>query len=497
MRRMPFVIAAAVLLLLSAVSPVLPQQGATLTILHFNDDYQLTAVDNGAAGGLDRLAALVKQYRERERCSLLLFAGDLISPSVESSVFKGAQLVDGLNLLRVDAAVFGNHEFDYGPAELQKRVAESHFPWVATNVMNPPGARLFPGARLYVVKTVCGVNVGIFGLLTPSTATSSSPGAVWFGDPTAVAAAIVPILWRNGVQRIIALTHETVEEDTRMLAAVPGVDLVIGGHEHVPLTFRVGGRLIAKAGVDARWLGVTRLPLQGPPAASHELIPITDKTPSDPAMAALIKRYADALSRDLQIVIGETTAPLDARTSVVRQQESALGNYIADVMRASAAAHITITNGGSIRTDALFPAGSIRRRDVFAWLPFGNVVVKVAIRGAAVRAALENGVSQWQQVAGRFPQVSGLQFAFNPDRPAGSRVLSVSVGGRPLDDAATYTVATNDFMLRGGDGYAMFPAGQILIDAVGGPLMVTAVIEAIQRARVISPRVEGRITITR
>jgi len=496
MRRLPVVIGVVILLLLSAISPVLPKE-PLLTVLHFNDDYQLTAVDNGAAGGLDRLATLVKQYREKEPCTLLLFAGDLISPSVESSVFKGAQLIDGFNRLGVDAAVFGNHEFDYGPAELQKRVAESKFPWVATNVMNPPGARLFPGARLYVIRNVCGVNVGVFGLLTPSTASSSSPGPVWFGGPTAVAAAMVPILRRNGAQRIIALTHMTVEEDRAMLAVVAGVDLVIGGHEHVPLTSRVGDRLIAKAGVDARWLGVTRVALTGRPVATHELIPITDKTPSDPAMAALSKRYSDALSRDLQIVIGETTVALDARNAVVRQQESPLGNYIADVMRAAVGADLTITNGGGIRTDALFPAGPIRRRDVFAWLPFGNIVTKVAVTGAAVRAALENGVSQWQQVAGRFPQVSGLQFTFNPDRPAGSRVLGVTVGGRPLDDAATYTVATNDFMLRGGDGYAMFTTGQVLISPSGGPLMVTAVMEAIQRARTISPRAEGRITISR
>ncbi|HEY3246889.1 MAG TPA: 5'-nucleotidase C-terminal domain-containing protein [bacterium] len=495
MRRLRSLIPALLLVLL-LVASALPKE-PVVTILHFNDDYQLTAVDNGAAGGLDRLAALVKQYRAQEPCTLVLFAGDLISPSVESSVFKGAQLIAGLNALGVDAATFGNHEFDYGPAELAKRVAESRFPWVATNTMNPPGARLFPGAWLYVIKNVCGVSIGIFGLLTPATASSSSPGAVWFGDPTAVAAAVVPILRRNGAQRIIALTHETVEEDLAMLSAVPGVDLVIGGHEHVPVLAKVGLRLIAKAGVDARWLGVTRLPLAGSPAATHELIPITDKTASDPAMAALIKRYTDLLSQDLQIVIGETTTSLDARTSVVRQQESALGDYIADVMRAAMSADIAITNGGGIRSDALFPAGPIRRRDVFAWLPFGNLITKVAIRGAAVRAALENGVSQWQQVAGRFPQVSGLQFAFNPDRPVGSRVLSVTVGGRPLDDAATYTVATNDFMLRGGDGYTMFPTGQVLVDAAGGPLMVTAVIEAIQRARTISPRVEGRITISR
>jgi 2',3'-cyclic-nucleotide 2'-phosphodiesterase (5'-nucleotidase family) len=119
------------------------------------------------------------------------------------------------------------------------------------------------------------------------------------------------------------------------------------------------------------------------------------------------------------------------------------------------------------------------------------------VRGAAVRQAIENGVSQWQQVGGRFPQVSNIAFTFNPDRPAGSRVLDVKVGGQPLDDGAAYTVATNDFMQRGGDGYSMLAAGQVLISPAGGPLMATAVIEAIQRARTISPNVEGRITISR
>jgi len=482
-------------LLLGPVPSAIPQQ-PSLVVLHFNDDYQLSAVDGGKLGGLDRLAGVVRRYRASEPCTLLLFAGDLISPSVESSVFKGAQLIDGLNLLGVDAATLGNHEFDYGPTELQTRIAESKFPWVVANVF-VAGARPFPGTRLYVIRNLCGANIGIFGLLTPETETSSSPGATWFGDPTASARAVVSVMRRAGAERIIALTHLRVEDDERMLAAVPEVDLVIGGHEHDPLTRTVGGRLIAKAGSDAKWLGVTRLPLRGAPRATHELITIDEKTPADPAMAALLKRYADQLARDLEVVIGETTAPLDARNQTVRQQESALGNYIADVMRAAMNADVAITNGGGIRTNALFPPGPIRRRDVFAWLPFGNVIVKVALRGAALRSALENGVSQWQQVGGRFPQVSGLTYSFNPDRNVGSRILEIRVGGRPLDDAATYTVATNDFMLRGGDGYAMLAAGEVLVSAAGGPLMATAVIEAVQRVRVISPRLEGRITISR
>jgi 2',3'-cyclic-nucleotide 2'-phosphodiesterase (5'-nucleotidase family) len=296
---------------------------------------------------------------------------------------------------------------------------------------------------------------------------------------------------------IIALTHMRVQDDQELLRQVPEIDLVIGGHEHDPLTATVGGRLIAKAGSDAKWLGVTRFALDGSRSAKHELITIDEKTPADAAMAALIKRYTDQLSKELEVVIGETAVPLDARNATVRQQESNLGNFIADVMRATVQADLAITNGGGIRTNALFPAGRIARKDVFAWLPFGNVIVKVAVPGAVVRQALENGVSQWEQVGGRFPQVSGLRYAFNPTRPAGSRLTEVRVGDQPISDTTVYTIATNDFMLRGGDGYAMLAGGEVLITPAGGPLMVTAVIEAIQRARTISPRVEGRITVVR
>lgn len=489
---------AAVLLMLLIILPAGPagSQESSLVVLHFNDDYQLAAVDGGKAGGFDRLTGLIRQYQARERCTLVLFPGDLISPSVESSIFKGAQLIEGFNTLGVDAATFGNHEFDYGPAELGKRIAESKFPWVIANAF-VTGVRPFPGTRMYIVRDVCGTPVGIFGLITPETETSSSPGATWFGDPVAVARVVVPIMQRAGARRIIALTHLRVDDDEALLRAIPAIDLVIGGHEHDPLTRTVGGRLIAKAGSDARWLGVTRIPLSGSPAATHTLLTVDEKTPVDPTMAALVKRYADQFSKDMETVIGETTAPLDARNQAVRQQEAVLGNYIADVMRQAVAADVAITNGGGIRTNALFPAGRIRRLDVFAWLPFGNLIVKVAVRGTALRQALENGVSQWEQVGGRFPQVSNIAFTFNPTRPAGSRVLDVKVGGQPLDDGALYTVATNDFMQRGGDGYSMLAAGQVLISPAGGPLMATAVIEAIQRARTISPKVEGRITIIR
>jgi len=201
------------------------------------------------------------------------------------------------------------------------------------------------------------------------------------------------------------------------------------------------------------------------------------------------------MSRELDVVIGRTSVPLDARNAAVRAGEATLGNLIADVMRQAVDADIAITNGGGIRSNALFPAGEIKLRDVLGWLPFNNVIVKVRMSGAAVRAALENGVSQVENQGGRFPQVSGLVFVFGPTRPAGSRIASVTVGGRPLDPAATYTVATNDFMRDGGDGYTMIRSAEVIVDAMGGPVMSTAVAESIKRAQTINPRIDGRITI--
>lgn len=467
-----------------------------MTFLHFNDVYQLTPVDGGRRGRFARIATVVTQYRTQTQPNLLLFAGDLISPSVESSVFKGAQLIDAMNLLDVDAATFGNHEFDYGPEELAKRVRESRFPWVVSNVF-APGVRPFPGVRPWLVLTPGGIPVGIVGLLTEETVVLSSPGNTTFGNIFSITREVVKILRSRGARVIVALTHLSMAEDQQLLRQVPEVDLVIGGHEHDPLTATVGGRLVVKAGSDAKWLGVTRLLLDGSRRTRHELVTVDERVPPDANMNKLVQRYSEQLSKEPQVVIGETTIPLDARNTTVHQQESNLGNFIADVMRAAVGTDVAITNGGGIRTNVLFPAGPISRKDVLAWLPFGNVVVKVALPGALIRRALENGVSQWEQVAGRFPQVSGMRYTFNPGRPVGSRIIQVQVGDRPLDDAATYTVATNDFMLRGGDGYSMLAQGQVLVSPVDGPIMANAVMEAIQRARRISPSVEGRITLVR
>ena len=186
---------------------------------------------------------------------------------------------------------------------------------------------------------------------------------------------------------------------------------------------------------------------------------------------------------------------MDSRRDTVRRQESAMGNLIADALRDATGADIAITNGGGIRGDKQYAAGDdITRRDILSELPFGNVTVLTEVTGKQVLAALENGFSMAQDGAGRFPQVSGLVVTADLKQPAGSRVVSVLVNGKALDPEATYKLATNDFMLNGGDGYVGL-ATKTLVPANGGKLMANDVMVLIKKQGGITAKVEGRITL--
>ena len=193
-------------------------------------------------------------------------------------------------------------------------------------------------------------------------------------------------------------------------------------------------------------------------------------------------------------MVGTTTTALDSRKASVRTGETAIGNLIADAAREATGAVVAITNGGGIRGNKEYPAGTrLTRKDIFTELPFGNKTVKLEVTGETIWAALENGFSEIENGAGRFPQVSGLVVEADFTRPKGSRVLSVSVGGKPLDRALSYTLATNDYMQGGGDGYAMFKTAKVLVDALNAKLLATDVMDYIAAKKDVAPAIEGRI----
>jgi len=492
------VVILAVALLLSP--RLVAAQSTTLTLLTINDVYEITPVQG--QGGLAELMTLLRAERATATHHLTTVNGDFLSPSLMSSLFKGAQMVALFNALGIDVVVFGNHEFDLGPEVTRQRMAEARFAWLGTNVLGPDG-QPFGGALATLTRQVGGLTIGFFGVLTPDTVRLSSPGpTVTFAPVIPAAQAAVAALRQAGADVIIALTHLTLDEDRALARQVPGISVILGGHEHEPITWYEAGTLIHKSGQNAHYLGRIDLAIdkkmtdKGPHITTRPSWRMLANagTPVDPEVGAVVAQYVTALDQELGQPLGQTQTELDSQSGAVRTQETSMGNLITDALRLALQADVALTNGGGIRGNRLYPAGTtLTRRDVFQELPFGNVGVLVELSGADLLAVLEHSVSQVEAKAGRFPQVSGLTLLYDPRQPPGSRVLEVQVGGKPLERAATYRVATNDYLLRGGDGYQSLSPGNVLIDANGGTLMATTVMAYVANRGTVAPQREGRI----
>ena len=222
----------------------------------------------------------------------------------------------------------------------------------------------------------------------------------------------------------------------------------------------------------------------------------TGRVTPDPGLAEAVRAYRARLSRELDVEIGATETELDSRRAMVRTRETAIGNLVADAMRRAVGADVALTNGGGIRANRVYPPGTrLTRRDILSELPFGNKTVVLELTGGELRAALEHGFSGIEKISGRFPQVSGLKVVYDPRRPPGARVIEVHHEGAALDPDGRYTLATNDFMARGGDGYRVFAGKKLLIEARAGTLMASQVIDYIVARGTIAPRPEGRLRV--
>jgi 2',3'-cyclic-nucleotide 2'-phosphodiesterase (5'-nucleotidase family) len=494
----------AVLLVAACAAPPrplgpLPDPEVRVTLLQINDAYTLEPVDGGRRGGFARLATLVQRIRRQNPATLFALSGDTISPSIASLLLRGEQMIAGLNAIGLDLATFGNHEFDFGPAVLAERMRESTFTWVSSNVLDRRTGRPF-GAQPEVLLTLDGLRIGVFGLTTPQSAVTSSPGPdIEFREPIAVARAVSADLRRRGAQLIVAITHQDLADD-RALAADPGVDVdvVLGGHEHEPLVAEEGRTLITKAGSDARYLVQVDLwyasdgRLRERSWTFHE---VSARLTPDPRVAAVVEAYAARLSRELDHPIGRTAVELEGRRAALRTRETNLGNFVADAMRARLKADVALVNGGGIRADRVLPPGPLTRRDVADLLPFGNVVVALEVTGTMLREALEQGLARWERQGGGFLQVSGLALSVDPARPPGQRLVDLRVGGEPLAPDRRYTAAAVDYVARGGDGITALQGARPLVDAGHGPLLAEVVMQAIAAQPTIAPAVDGRIRV--
>ncbi|MEZ0172157.1 bifunctional UDP-sugar hydrolase/5'-nucleotidase [Microvirga sp. TS319] len=483
-------------LLLSGTA--LAQEAVTLRFVQTNDIDRMSA--EKGRGGFAKLATVIKEEKAKGN-AFFVHAGDTLSPSLLSGFDKGAHIIDILNHMGVDAMVPGNHEFDLGPEAFRARMAEAKFDVLATNIIDGNG--LPANTKPDKMVDVQGIKVGFFGLTTEETPIASSPGDIKFASTIDTARAKAKELREKGADIIVAVAHTPLEVDM-IVARSAGVDVIISGHDEHLLAFYDGKVVLSESESQGNYinvieLAVTKATKDGKTSVAwtpkFRIVDSADVKP-DPEIEAVVKGYEDKLSKELDVEVGMTETPLDSRRATVRGGEAAMGNLIADALRASVGADVAITNGGGIRADKQYTAGQkLTRRDILAEMPFGNTTVLIEVKGEQIKAALENGVSQVRELGGRFPQVSGIVAEVDLKEPVGSRVKSVKINGEPLDPARTYKLATNDFMARGGDGYRAFIDAKSLIDVSASQLMASQVIDYVAKAGKVAPKVEGRVVL--
>ena len=487
-----------------ALSATALSQHVRVTILHVNDVYQFTPVDGGKNGGLARLLTLKKESITKNPNTIFTLGGDTVSPSVETRTYKGAQMIDAWNAVGIDYAVFGNHEFDIKTTELLARMKESKFTWLGANVVDVKTGKIFADTPPYVVRDIGGVKIGFIGLLLPETKqTSSMDDTLTVTDYCTVAKKLVKEMRKKAkVNAVVGITHLSMAQD-KELAKCAQFDLILGGHEHTLLQSSSNGTPIFKMTADAREMGKFNLSFNASTkrfeSLDWEIISVTDKIAEAPEFAPVANKYKGLLEK-LAVGVGATAVELDALSKSNRQMETNVGNFIADEYRKAVGADVGMVNGGSIRADLTYVPGPLTKRDVLSILPFNNPIVKVEVTGKVLKQILEHGVARSgvgeDNEPGRFPQVSGVRFEYDIKRPAGSRIVSITVGGMAINDSNTYTIATSDFLVsRGGDGYTMLKQGKVLTDAITAP-KDSEVFEAAIKASLnatISPAVDGRI----
>lgn len=438
-----------------------------LTLLQLNDVYEITPIEGGKRGGLARVATLRQQLLAQDPHTLTVLAGDLLSPSalgtakVNGERLAGQQMVAVLNALGLDYATLGNHEFDLSHAEFLQRLQESKFQWVSSNVDDAQG-RAFPGVLRDLILTIPSpqgppLRVGWIGL----TLNSNLADYVRYRDPIATAKEKVAQL-RDRVDVLVALTHLSLAQDQQLAAAVPEIDLILGGHEHENIQqWRIverpqsndrcasPGIPIWKADANARTVYVHRLQYDTATRCltiTSTLQPITASLPDHPTVAAIVQTWVDkgfqafrANGFEPNRVVAVSTETLDGLEASVRNNPTNLTRLIAQAMlREVGDAELAMFNGGSIRIDDRLPPGRITQYDVIRMLPFGGKVLAVEMSGELLQRVLNQG--QANRGGGGYLQTANV----TQDAPG-----QWQIQGQPLQGDRRYKVAISDFLMSG------------------------------------------------
>lgn len=460
--------------------------GSEIVILHTNDVH-------GAIDGYAKVAALKQNYQEQGDYVLLLDAGDFIQGDVSVSMSYGADAIELMNAAGYDATAVGNHEMDYGSENLAALCKIAKFPIMAANITKG-GKKPFISHQIFTAPD--GTKVGVFALATPETATAASPAKIMGlsflagEDMFDCARNEVKLLKKAKCNVIVCLGHLGIADFSQgnrsidLLQAVDGIDIFIDGHSHSTLDdikkligdgAKVNGAVLTSTGTKAVNAGIVTVTYGDNREISVEQHPLAD-APSDEAVSKMVQEIKLKIDERYGEVFAVAKSRLDGERETSRTRPTPLGSLITSAMlcRAQEVGQCdgAIINGGGIR--ASIEVGDVTKKDIHSVLPFGNTLYVVKVNGAQLLEALEASTFAVPEPMGGYPHVSGIDFDLDTTKPydAGemvstyhkpasiNRVTIKTVGNKPFDKDAIYSIAVNDFMAAGGDTYYIFKAAE-------------------------------------
>ncbi len=490
-----------------------------LIILHSNDTHghlgPIPAPDGNALGGYARRATYIQRQRAAHPHLLLLDAGDYYQGSRFWHAFKGRPDIDLMNRLGYDAAALGNHDTDGGVALLAERLKQARFPVLCANMRFPAGHVLANAWQPYTIKSVGGFKIAIFSMLIDAMALylPEFRATVQVTPAIETARRLVPQL-RQQADMVIHLSHLGHLGDIAVAEAVEGIDLIIGGHTHMPLenVCRVNGTSLVRSMAGTQTMGRVEIALpagQRPQLKDYRLVPMDTSLPDDPAIATELTRWRAKLPPER--VLGQLLAPLDTRSQVKGSGESTAGNFFTDALQAyfGAEAALAFVHMGTLRGDRIYGPGDFTNHDLGEYHPFDNRPVLMEITAPQLKTILERGVSALPYPVGTFLSHAGLIVTvdirrqpqiIDTDHPRiltpGERIVQATHQGQPIDftDASrTFKVAMDGYMGRGGGGYFAARAGRNIRQATVGTSEIIKWYLATYSP--VHPKIEGRIVL--
>jgi 5'-nucleotidase len=369
-----------------------------------------------------------------------------------------------------------NHDLDFGIRQFRYLTARCNFPWLLANILDPELGEDVPlgnARKTHMMTMSNGLKIGFIGLGEREwlATVNAVPPNLIYRSASEVAKELAPALRAQGADMVIAVTHQREPNDNKLAEKTGSeyIDLILGGHDHYYSHSLINGTHVLRSGSDFKQLSYIEgwKRSDGSPGWDFKITrrDVVSSILEDISTVEEVKKLTDALKGKLEKPIGYTAAPLDARFTTVRTTESNMGNFVCDLMRYYYNTDCCIIASGTVRGDQIYPPGLLRLKDIMNCFPFEDPVIVVKVSGKAILDALESSVSLYPALEGRFPQVSNIEFTFDPSLPAGKRVLlqNVKIGDGPIDLEKKYVLATRGYMGRGKDGYK-----SLLVKSEGG-----------------------------